>query len=59
MLVKENEMNRNEAIERSAQLFLQVLEHNDNRLTDAVFDSINILRFALAMPEDAEIGDAR
>lgn len=47
-------MNRNEAIEKSAQLFLQVLEHNDNRLTDSVFDSINGLREALALPEDAE-----
>ncbi len=48
-------MNRNEAIEKSAQLFLQVLEHNDNRLTDSVFDYINILREALAMPKaDAE-----
>ena len=51
-------MNRNEAIEKSAQLFLQVLEHNDNRLTDAVFDSINILREALALPENAEIFDS-
>ena len=48
-------MNRNEAIEKSAQLFLQVLEHNDNRLTDAVYESINNLREALAMPKaDAE-----
>lgn len=47
-------MNRNEAIEKSAQLFLQVLEHSDNRLTDSVFDYINILREALAMPKDAE-----
>ncbi len=44
-------MNRNEAIEKSAQLFLQVLEHNDNRLTDAVYESINNLREALAMPK--------
>jgi hypothetical protein len=47
-------VNRNEAIEKSAQLFLQVLEHSDNRLTDSVFDYINILREALAMPKDAE-----
>lgn len=47
-------MNRNEAIEKAAQLFLQVLEHNDNRLTDSVLDSINGLREALALPEDAE-----
>ena len=48
-------MNRTEAIEKSAQLFLQVLEHNDNRLTDAVYESINNLREALAMPKaDAE-----
>ena len=48
-------MNRNEVIEKSAQLFLQVLEHNDNRLTDAVYESINNLREALAMPKaDAE-----
>jgi hypothetical protein len=47
-------MNRTEAIKKSAQLFLQVLEHNDNRLTDAVYESINNLREALAMPKDAE-----
>jgi hypothetical protein len=52
--IKGQAMNRAQKIEQAAQMFLDVLTHNDHRLTDAVYDSINTLREALDLLEDAE-----
>jgi hypothetical protein len=49
-------MNRHEAIDKAAQLFIDVIKHNDYRLNDAVYETIYAMSEALALPDAEPVG---